>query len=163
MTPKGLLTQIIEPSLGVLSVFVDKKVDIASIEAKLLLIAIGIQESGLTARRQFGHGPARSWWQIEELTALDTIQRWRPLKAYLTYLEIPIPIHTATLFGYVLQYSEYAACGIARGILALDPSPLPTVGDLSGAWETYRRCWRPGKPRLEKWDSSYQLALEAVS
>jgi len=48
-------------------------------ERQALLLAIAIQESGLIHRRQRPRGPARSYWQIEPPTAMDCLQRCKPI------------------------------------------------------------------------------------
>ena len=36
-----------------------------SAAARVLVLAVALQESGFTARRQYGNGPARGYWQFE--------------------------------------------------------------------------------------------------
>lgn len=71
-------------------------------------------------------------------------------------------IISQTDFSYMLKYNDAASCAIARGILRLDPRPLPKIGDQGDAWECYTRTWRPGRPRPETWSASYKAAMSAM-
>ncbi|MGH8567428.1 MAG: hypothetical protein ACREXU_05265 [Gammaproteobacteria bacterium] len=129
-----------------------------------LLIAIAIQESDLTHRRQSPRGPARSWWQIEPATAYDTIGRYRPAADMLRELRLD-----KDYILPVLEWCDPAACAIAAGIVKLCPLALPAIPEsapITGAreacWEYYLRAWRPGKPRRERWDEAFEGAVKAM-
>lgn len=157
MSPELFHGLVIRPTLRWLATF-DPGVD--SLEAELQLLATAIQESNLKARKQMPRGPARSLFQIESPTAYSVLNKWKPARDFCEALLLSTG--NLTDFSYMLKFSDAGACAIARGILRLDPRPLPKIGDQGGAWECYMRCWRPGKPRPEKWAATYKLAMESV-
>lgn len=131
-------------------------------QASVQLLAIFLQESGLTERRQRGNGPARGIGQCE----IESIQN-----AFQHPVTSGLAKQVATNLGYdpvaVLVYDQLAnddvlAACFARLILWLDPGPLPTLGHEAAAWDYYKRNWRPGKPRIADWHENYEAAIEAV-
>jgi hypothetical protein len=161
MTPRLLLMLTVQPALAWLGP------RYASREAEALLLAIAHQESRCAARRQKPAGPARSWWQIESQTAHAVISKWSDGRSRLKDLgaltSVGLPGGQYDLSTWV-ECSELAACIIARGLLWLEPSPLPALGDQQGAWKYYaERTWRPGKPHPETWPDAYEQAMDAVA
>jgi hypothetical protein len=155
MTPATLLSLVVRPTLQWLGP------PYASREAEVMLLAIAGQESRCSHRCQTPTGPARSLWQIEPPTARAVYDKWGRGRAALNDLSVPGP---AFLVDEWLRWSDLAACVIARGILWLEPSPLPAIGDQQGAWTYYaERCWRPGKPHPETWAEHYRAAMEATA
>jgi hypothetical protein len=104
----------------------------------------------------------RSFWQFEQAgcNALGTNSTTEPkLAELLEALDIPyvLPqIHVA------VAWCDALAVGMARLLLYADPHPLPAVGDEQAAYETYTRCWRPGKPDRERWAIIYPQAVNAT-
>lgn len=131
-----------------------------SVQARVMLLAIGLQESGFLRRAQIG-GPARSFWQEEQgggihgvLTAPATRSQARALCALCDVAPMDIDVYNAVLT------LDGLGCGFARLVLFADPKPLPSLGDSAGAWACYAvRCWRPGKPRPQDWPTNYAAAL----
>ncbi len=159
MKPETLLRLIIRPTLSELALY-DTKQYLTSREAEVLLLAIAIQESSLQHRRQI-RGPARSFWQIEPPTYKDTLLRYTPLLMFVNDLEIGVnTVNTAIDASYAMRYNDALACACARGILRLNPKPLPDVGDEDGAWDYYLESWRPGKPRPGSWHQAYEGSLD---
>lgn len=163
MTPELYLRLVIEPGLTWLGE------RYATPPAKLLLLAIAAQESRLQHRKQIV-GPARSYWQIEPPTAALVVSKWPVAAARLAELGIEVGYLERTArnnqpldyCSRVLEFCDLAALVIARGILWLEPRPLPELGDEAGAWTYYaERCWRPGKPHPELWPASYRQACGA--
>lgn len=148
MQAKTLAKLVIEPVLNALA-FPQQR------ERSVLLLAIAIQESGLTHRRQIG-GPARSWWQIEPPTCADCLDRCPPVLGFARELGLYPNIENA------LELSDLFACAVAAGILRLTPGRLPDVGDEAGAWKYYIKAWRPGKPRPERWAEAYREAVDVA-
>jgi hypothetical protein len=149
MTPDRLRRLVIRPTLQWLGPPYD------SPEAATLLTAIALQESGLQHRRQRPRGPARSFWQIEGPTAEAVLRNWPLAQDAFTELRL----QNGAVRDW-LEWNDIGACVIARGILWLEPTPLPLLGDVHGAWRYYNeRCWRPGKPRQESWGRCYAEAL----
>jgi hypothetical protein len=138
--------------------------------ARVLLLAIGLQESKLIHRRQLvGNpprpvGPATGLWQFERgggcagvLTheASKDLMRWvcRVRKVKPT----PHDLWTA------LQTDDVLAAAAARLLLWTDPKTLPSVADAGAAWETYIRTWRPGKPHPATWSAHHAAAAATVT
>jgi hypothetical protein len=157
MDLRTLRDLVVDPALAWLGPPYDRP------EARLMLLAIAMQESGCAARCQAG-GPARSVWQIEPATAALVMGRWPVGRAVLAELLLWPAWTDRGVLAQGLQWSDLGAAVIARGILWLEPRPLPAIGDQEGAWAYYSlRTWRPGRPRPEAWARSYGQALEAAA
>lgn len=134
-----------------------------SLEARALMLAIGLQESGFNARRQGGRGtrpgdgPARGFWQFERaggvaeiLTTRTTSEIIRPICRMFLYEPTPLVIHAA-----IENHDVLAAC-FARLLIYVDPRALPPETNPSLAWDIYLRNWRPGKPHPHTWPKYYE-------
>lgn len=152
---ESVLAQAINPALGMLPQAM------RSDPARCMLLAIGRQESNFATRQQV-NGPARGLFQFEPNGVRAVLYSTKSGDALYRFAQAggvrygSIPIYDALLTDDVL------AAGLARLLLWCDPQPLPAVGDADGAWQTYLRCWRPGKPDRERWSSAYGLAVETV-
>lgn len=136
-------------------------------EARLMLLAIGLQESRFMHRQQIG-GPARGFWQFEKGTRASRGGVWgvflhptsKDHLAALCKLRSvacnPDSIYTA------LEYDDVLAAGVARLLLWTDPKALPPVGDADAGWALYLRTWRPGRPHQQTWPALYAQAMAAV-
>lgn len=136
-------------------------------EARVMLLAIGLQESRFVHRRQIG-GPARGFWQFEKGTRASRGGVWG------VFLHAASRDHLATLckarsvagdpdaIYAALEYDDVLAAGVARLLLWTDPKALPPVGDTQAAWALYLRTWRPGKPKPDSWGGLYQQAVTAI-
>lgn len=153
----------IDPALAALPKHLD------SDRARVLLLAIGLQESLLLHRRQLPAGPALGLWQFERGSRRSRGGVWgvylhhhshallHELCRYRGCSLDPLPIHAQ------LQTDDVLAAGVARLLLYTDPHPLPTVADAEGAWLLYaHRTWRPGKPHPEKWAANHERARRYV-
>jgi hypothetical protein len=131
-------------------------------QARVLLLAIGLQESRFLHRRQIG-GPARGFWQFE---------RNGGVRGVLTHpasrddaLRICAARHVAPVSATIhaaLETDDILAAAFARLLLWTDPLRLPAAGDADGAWALYLRTWRPGKPHPHTWPVLYAQALSAM-
>jgi hypothetical protein len=129
-------------------------------QARVLLIAIALQESGLATRQQM-HGPAHGFWQFESEGVAGVLRHpasakraadlcvWRAVEPYQVYA--------------ILLADDVLAAGIARLLLWTDPAPLPALGEVDAAWRYYETNWRPGAPRLEAWPYNYSIAQSAIA
>lgn len=133
-------------------------------DARVEMIAIAGQESNFTFRRQ-SHGPARGLWQFElgsETKGGGVCGVYRHLATKYLVKEIcswqNIKFDPTSIY-HALEFDDLLAAYIARLLLWTDPHPMPD-GAADG-WETYLACWRPGKPRKNKWNSIYRLAKKA--
>jgi hypothetical protein len=133
-----------------------------STAARVMLLAIGMQESGFIARQQKG-GPARSFWQFEQAGGIQGVLTHPASKAYARAfcgLRAVAPVASDVYAAFLSD--DQLACAFARLLLWTDAAPLPQVGDAAGAWAYYLRNWRPGKPRPEAWAANYAAATHQV-
>lgn len=155
-TNDAVLTGVIEPALSLLSS------QMASEEAKVMLLAIGRQESGFATRNQV-HGPARGLWQFERNGVLAVMHHTTTSgAAYDLCTKLDVLWGSSSILS-ALSTNDELACGFARLLLWSDPRPLPAIGDKLGAWELYERTWRPGKPAYSRWRDLYDDAVLTVT
>ncbi len=131
-------------------------------QAELMLLAIGLQESRLTHRRQIG-GPARGLWQFERGGGVAGVLRHAASREHA--LSVCDAIRVAPVPEQVyqrLEHDDVLAAAFARLLLYTDPARLPALGEVGASWDLYLRTWRPGKPHRHTWDALYAQALEAV-
>ncbi|AMG36099.1 hypothetical protein [Achromobacter xylosoxidans] len=156
-----IVERAINPALALLPARMDTPA------ARVMLLAIGLQESRFEHRRQIG-GPARGFWQFEKGSRASRGGVWG------VYLHPASKGHLAVLckarsvacdpdaIYAALEYDDVLATGVARLLLWTDPKVLPPVDDASAGWELYLRTWRPGKPHPQAWPDLYRQALAAV-
>lgn len=145
-------------------------------DARRFLLAWAWQETKLAAMRQYGGGPAASFWQFERPTIRLVLGN--PQVAALAAAackscgvkadSLAIWTHFQTLDGQTL------AAAFARLLLLCDAHPVPTTmggerknakGETErfGAWKTYASdVVRPGKPHVAQWPESWRRASDAV-
>lgn len=140
--------------------------------AKLLLLAIAGQEADWRARKQEPVAYAAGLWQFEkgDDSALDLLLRSSKLgdeAAELCRLhQVPVAedgVYTRENVWKTFIVNDELAAGFARLLLASDANPLPEIGEQDEGWNTYRRNWKPGKPRPKAWPRSYSTALETFN
>lgn len=160
----AILRTAINPALGMLPVRME------SDAARVMLLAVGLQESRLKYRYQkvasdpYARGPARGLWQNERggIFCLMTNQATKGhLVTLCATLRVPFD---QVLIHATLEHNDILAAGCARLFLFADPKPLPPMdpADHETAWQCYIRCWNPGKPHRETWDEFHAAALEQV-
>lgn len=161
MTPAAFLRDAVDPALDRLPARMD------SPRARIMLIAIALQESRLIYRRQIG-GPARGLLQFERGTPATrggvTGVLMHPasashLRDFCARRNLPA---TARAIYDELEHDDVLAVAVARLLLWTDPRSLPMVGDEDGAWALYLRTWRPGRPHPHTWAGFYRQAVMAV-
>lgn len=137
----------------------------ASPEATVLLLAIGLQESGLVHQRQIG-GPATGLWQFERgggvrgvLTHPSVYMHARLVCEARGIPTLPLNPLVDAVHEALAGEDDVLDAAFARLLLWTDPRPLPALGDEIGAWDYYVRNWRPGKPHISRWPSCYNRAL----
>ena len=133
-------------------------------QAKAMLIAIGLQESRFTSRRQLGDGPARGFWQFERgggthgvLTHKATAQMAANICRQRGVPATAMDVWTA------FETDDVLACCFARLLLYTAPWPLPGPDEHEEGWRQYEWCWRPGHPHRETWDELYTQAWQMVN
>jgi hypothetical protein len=158
----AILRSAINPALSLLPVNMD------SDRARVEMLAAGLQESELKKRYQTVHGdpyakgPARGLWQNERggvqavMTNPATREHAIVLCAARKRPFDVLQVHAS------LEYDDILAAGFARLLLWADPKPLPELDDSKAGWETYLRCWRPGKPRPDDWPQNHAAARAQV-
>jgi hypothetical protein len=153
------LEKVIKPGLALLPAKFDTP------EARVMLLAIGMQESRFGHRKQIG-GPAHGFFQFEKGGGVKGVLTHPATKRIVQDI-------IANDFGLLdedcydcLADEDYDALAtvFARLLLYTDPHPLPALNcDPSLAWDYYFRNWRPGKPHRETWDAYLMHAREAVN
>lgn len=147
----------INPALGLLP----EKMD--SAEARIMLLAIGLQESRFMHRRQMNEGPAMGFWQFERNGGVKGVLTHRVSKKFAAEMCKVRGVAPLTYPTWeALEHDDVLAASFARLLLFTDPFALPKIGNAAGAWEYYLRNWRPGKPHRETWDKFYVQARAQV-
>lgn len=156
MYPVDALREIIDPALAELPA------GMVSDAARVMLVAIGLQESRLTYRRQGNGGPARGLWQFERNGGVRGVLVHRAsrdeARAACGRRDLPA---TATAVYMAIEADDRLAAIFARLLLWTDPLPLPD--DMDDGWSYYLRNWRPGKPHPQTWPAYYRRAVQAVA
>jgi len=136
-------------------------------EAVAMLLAIGLQESGFSARRQGGSpttvgiGPARGFWQFERgggvaeiLSSPNTKDIIVPIVKLFCFQPTAVACHEA------IQNHDVLAVCFARLLLWRDPRTLPGPHDPHTGWDIYLKNWRPGKPHESTWQWHFNHAWQ---
>lgn len=138
-----------------------------SAPARVMLQAIGLQESRLTARVQIvnggGQGPARGLWQFERGGGCAGVLKHSASRYWMHSVCTArgVKPSPAELWA-ALATDDVLAAAAARLLLFTDPKRLPVLGDIEGAWALYLRVWRPGKPHWHTWPALYAQAADVV-
>lgn len=157
MTLTEIRGQAIAPALALLPA------RMSSPSAEVMLLAIGLQESRFSHRRQVG-GPARGFWQFEQGGGVRGVLRHSASREHaLAVCRIRNVIATEGAVYAALEHDDVLAAAFARLLLWTDPKALPALGDEQAAWDLYLRVWRPGRPRKEKWAASWSSAQQAMA
>lgn len=163
--PSRINRDVLTPALSVLPRAFDTP------EARVLLLAIGLQESKLkhrwqvvNARRPDIKGPARGLWQFEHGGGVTAVLMHPATHGYaLRACELAdVQPEPRPVWSWLSEDDELAA-QFARLLLLSDPAPLPTLGKAQDAWDYYVRNWRPGRPHSSTWNRNYQAAQQAIT
>ncbi len=139
-----------------------------STNARVMLMAIGMQESKFKNRRQIvgyqplAYGPARGWWMFEQggIRGVQNHKASSPIiNDVLSKMEYATDANTS---HFAVEHNDILACIYARLLLYTDAKPLPYPGNEEDSWTYYVENWRPGKPHKEYWRDNYQAAMQAV-
>lgn len=128
-----------------------------TIEARAMLLAIGLQESKFLHRVQMG-GPARGFWQFERGGGVVGVMAHPASRAHSARVCAELRYHRASpdhVYTVLAHNDTLSAC-FARLLLWTDPGRLPGPDDPSTAWAIYLRTWRPGKPHESTWAEHYR-------
>lgn len=132
--------------------------------ATALLLAIALQESKATHRRQ-KQGPARSFWQFETIGVAEVMRHPRtsaPMTGAIASLRYPKTSPARTL-QTIMEHNDILAAVIARLNLWRLPKPLPGPLHDAEGWQQYLECWRPGAPHPDTWRVNYAIAWQMVT
>ena len=159
-----ILREAINPALAMLPVNMDTP------DARVMLLAIGLQESRFMYRYQklvgqpYRKGPALGYWQFEKgggvqgvLNHPSSMLHARDICASRNVLP------TADDVWPELETDDILAAAFARLLLWTDRAPMPkTTASHDEAWNCYYRCWRPGLPKRDTWDEFHAQAVGQV-
>lgn len=166
-TPAQVLAQVIAPTFQHL---LPGKFD--SKPARVQLLAIMMQESGLRVRQQIG-GPARGLPQFEQGGGIHGVLTHpaSSIWAKAVCLHRAVAPTESDVYAAFLS-DDLLACAFARLLLWTDANPLPSLGDVTGSEAYYHRNWRPGAwargdaaqraALTARWASNYAASLETV-
>jgi hypothetical protein len=147
----------VTPALALLPAVLDSR------DARVMLLAVALQESGLKYRRQI-HGPALGLWQFEQGDGVHGVLQHataRLMALGVCEARGVVPIDHEVYAA--LERDDLIACAFARLLLFTDPKSSPKAGEMAAAWALYLRTWRPGRPHLSRWETNYPRAVEAVA
>ena len=133
-------------------------------EARLIVLATGGVETQFRTREQDGHpaGGANGLFQMQYNCVLDVMHNKASGNLVWNLCGVlGVTYGSNAIFDALLTNDELAAC-MTRLAYWCDPRPLPQVGDMMGAWDTYERVQRPGKPSHSRWKQCYPQALTAL-
>lgn len=136
-------------------------------KAVIQIAATAMQESNFIHLVQIG-GPAVSWWQFEPIAILDVLQRTTSARYareacnhYGVTLSGDLNKDTRKLYDlFKLQEYQQLACVFTRLNYWNSPISIPEIGNVNPAYLFYKRVWRPGRPRPERWPKAYSLATQ---
>lgn len=156
MTLKEIIGAAVDPALARLPAKMDTPA------ARVMLLAIGLQESRFLHRRQIG-GPARGFWQFERGGGVRGVLTHPASRdhAYRVCAARGVDPVAAAVYP-ALEADDVLAAAFARLLMWTDAWRLPAVGDTQGGWELYIRTWRPGKPHPGTWQALYAQAVAEV-
>lgn len=150
-----ILPTIINPALDMLPRVM------RSDAARAMLLAIGLQESGLHHRKQV-RGPAHGLWQFERIGVAEVLRnpKTRELALDLCW-RCSVAATTAAVY-HRIDDDDILAAGIARLALWRHPDALPGRDQAEKGWGQYMAIWAPGKPREEVWADYFSTAWKMV-
>lgn len=132
--------------------------------ARVILAAIGYQETQYLTRVQYGNGPAHGFWQMEKGGGVKGVMLFGGQVGDLA-LKVcearKVPFQR-DLVWQAMATDDVLAAAFARLLMYTDAGPLPDNAD--DAWTMYAdRVWRPGKPHPDKWQASWSFGKERVT
>lgn len=153
---RDVQTLVLDAGLSLLPEKMDSK------EARAMLMAIGLQESGFRHRHQI-NGPAHGYYQFEPIGVQGVMEHPASkgyIRGVLAELDYPLELKAAYI---AIEHNDALACVFARLLLWTLPDKLPHRDNPSVAWDQYLSTWRPGKPHPGQWDARFDRAWEFVS
>ncbi len=129
--------------------------------ARVILAAIGYQESGYQVRIQYGNGPARSYFQFEKGGIKGVMLHAASVRLAVSVCEARGVEFNSSAIWKAMETDDVLGAAFARLLMYTDPKALPD--NSADAWEMYaKRLWRPGRPHPDKWPASWAFGLECA-
>ena len=133
-----------------------------TVQAKAMLLAIGLQESRFEHRRQIG-GPAHGFWQFEAGGGVRGVLNHAQTSNAIRHVCSERGVKPTVNDCYeAIVDDDVLACAFARLLLYTVPGKLPNQDERQKGWEQYIEGWRPGKPHRYTWDAFYDRAWMEV-
>ncbi len=130
-------------------------------EARVMMVAIALQESRPQHRRQLPNGPAHGYWQFERGGGVAGVLTHRSVAKHAAALCKRLDVEPDRQKVYAaLVHQDILAAGFARLLLWTLPQPLPT--EPAEGWAQYMDAWRPGRPHPSTWRRYWDRAVELV-
>lgn len=131
-------------------------------EARAQLLAIALQESRCTYRRQIG-GPARGFWQFEKLGGVRGVLQHASAGPFAQHVcrELQYRSDADTCYT-AIEHNDLLAVCFARLLLWTTPGLIAGRGMPDRGWAQYIEGWRPGKPHRETWNDFFAQAWSLV-
>lgn len=148
---------IVQPTLDFMAASSEKEW-IASEGAQALLLGTAAAESNLSATRQHGNGPARSYFQVEPATANDILARYERGFSEIVYNFMPTDVPFASdRMNEMLRYSQAFACMVARFKYMDAKGALPAWNDVLGQAEYWKKSYNSemGKGTIEHYQHQF--------
>ena len=163
MTPELYRDLILVPTLtsGILPARMDSPM------ARVMMVAIALQESNLSARRQGGGGPARGFHQFERGSRDNRGGVWGVFNHRATRdiaRDACERLHIRPVYDsahIALEFCDPLDLALSRLLLWTLPQALPETE--ADGWRQYREAWRPGRPRVEAWPANWRRAVEVCA
>lgn len=128
-----------------------------TLEAKALMLTIGLQESRFVYRHQLT-GPAGGFWQFEEAGVRGVVLHPSTKVLLSSVLETLGYQPVVSMLQDSLDDNDILAAAFARLLLWTHQNSLPLRSQPNKAWMYYISLWRPGNPRQATWDAFHQQA-----
>lgn len=131
--------------------------------ARVQLAAIGYQETKYLTRVQYGGGPARGYWQMEETGGVHGVMNFKSDGGKIAALARQVchargvPFVRKTVWE-AMAADDVLAAAFARLLMYTDAYPVPV--NLHDGWAMYLRTWRPGKPHPKEWPASWAFGMD---
>jgi hypothetical protein len=161
------------PNEAITSAFNILPVKMAGKEARLVMLAIQLQEDPELLRVQKGCGAARGIFQFEKGGGVKGVLNHPTTKRDADRVcELrQVFAHQSDVWN-TLEHDDVLAAAFARMLLWTDPAKLPAIGEVRNAFDLYIRTWRPGayargndlkKAALyTKWQLNYAKAMDQI-
>ena len=169
MTPELYRDLILVPTLtsGILPARMDSPM------ARVMMVAIGLQESNLSARRQGAGGPARGFHQFERGSPSNRGGVWGVFNHRATRdiaRDACERLHIRPVYDsahIALEFCDPLDLALSRLLLWTLPQALPAFHSVYSVeeqgWAQYIAVWRPGKPRPSDWPANWKKAMEVCA